>query len=45
MFHLILQLLCNPIGNRNFRKKTKQNIAIEGRHCGRHINMEGIDHT
>ena len=26
---LILQLLCSPIGNQNFRKKTKQNITTE----------------
>ena len=33
MFHcpfgLVLQLLCSPIGNRNYRKKTEQNIANE----------------
>ena len=27
---LILQLLCSPTGNRNFRKKTKQSIVNEG---------------
>ena len=27
---LILQLLCSPIGNRNFQKKRKQNITTEG---------------
>ena len=27
---LILQLLCSPIGSRNFHKKIKQNIANEG---------------
>ena len=26
---MILQLLCSPIGNRNFREKTKQNITTE----------------
>ena len=26
----MLQLLCSPIGNQNFRKKTKQNITNEG---------------
>ena len=30
MFGLIQQLLCSLIGNRNFRMKTKQNIAIQG---------------